>query len=106
MDLHIHFQCTDRRLPGEQWEGWIEPLGSLRPAVTQLQIHSRSGFFAIVGDTNFGHFICLPDLSIGSYLADYTDLFWNKERLVELIGLVDGITVACALKAAHRVGLI
>jgi len=34
-----------------------------------LNIESRSAFFAIVGNTDFGHFICLPDWGIGSRLA-------------------------------------
>ena len=86
--------------------GWLEPIGSLNSAVTEMKIESRSGFYVIVGDTNFGHFICLPDWSIGTRLSDYSDYFWNKERLVELLGPVDGITIACALKAASKIGLI
>jgi len=78
----------------------------LSAAVTELKIDSRSGLYVIVGDTGYGHFICLPDWGVGSLLSDYSDLCWNKERLVELLGLVDGITVACALKAAHKVGMI
>lgn len=107
MEYKIHFTCSDRRLvPDETWDGWIEPLSSLGNAVTELKIQSRSGLYAIVGNTCFGHFICLPDWGVGTLLSDFTDLFFNKERLVELLGPVDGITVACALKAAHKYCLI
>jgi hypothetical protein len=107
MVFRIHFTCSDRLfLADEPWDGWVEPLGSLKSDVTQMKIESRSAFYAIVGDTDFGHFICLPDWGIGSHLSDYSDLFCNKEMLVELLGPVDGVTVACALRAAHRAGMI
>lgn len=107
MDVRIHFKCFDCQLfPDDPWDGWIEPIGSLKREITELLIQSRSGFYAIVGKAKFGHFICLPDWGISSHLSDYSNLFWNKERLVELLGPVDGVTVACALKAATHAGLI
>lgn len=106
MDHSIHFTCSDRDIPDAPWPGWLEPLATLGPAVTLLHIVSRSAFQAIVGDTGFGNFICLPDWGVGAYLSDYSDLFFNKERLIGLLGPIDGVTIACALHAASKAGLI
>lgn len=106
MQYQIHFTCKDHENPNDAWEGWIEPVSSINDPVVQLRIVSRSSFFAIIGDTLNGHFICLPDWGVGSHLSDYSDVFWNKERLMMLMGPVDGITVACALAAAARIGII
>lgn len=106
MQFQIYFTCKDRDNPKDAWDGWVEPVSSIRDPVMQLRIVSRSSFFAIVGDTLNGHFICLPDWGVGSHLSDYSDVFWNKERLMTLLGAVDGITVAAALAAAHRAGMI
>lgn len=106
MQFLIHFTCKDLDNPKDSWEGWIEPVSSLNDPVVQLRIVSRSSFFVIIGDTLNGHFICLPDWGVGSLLSDYSDVLWNKERLMTLLGSVDGITIACALAAANKVGMI
>ena len=40
----------------------------------------------------------MPDFNAGCHLTDFQDIFWNTERLTKVIGKVDGITVATALK--------
>lgn len=104
--MKIYFSCLDRDNPEKPWQGWLEPHSLCCSATKQLRIVSRSSFFVIVGHTGFDHFICLPDWGVGAYLSEFDDLFWNKEKLIELLGIVDGITVACALNAACKAGLI
>ena len=39
------------------------------------------------------------DFGAGCHLVDLKDKFWNTEKLVEVLGTADGITVATALYA-------
>lgn len=39
----------------------------------------------------------MPDFDVGCHLANLNDTFWNMERLTEVLGVVDGVTVAYAL---------
>jgi hypothetical protein len=41
----------------------------------------------------------MPDFNAGCHLANPKDIFWNTEKLVRVLGKIDGITVAYALNA-------
>lgn len=62
-----------------------------------MRIESRSGINVILGKTAYGNFACIPDFNAGCHLSNLKDRFWNAERLCEVIGKIDGITVAYAL---------
>ncbi|MFD3156690.1 hypothetical protein ACFIJ5_07490 [Haloimpatiens sp. FM7330] len=53
----------------------------------------------LVGKTSQGNFACIPDWGAGCHLACLSDEFYNTEKLSNVIGTVDGITVASALAA-------
>lgn len=42
--------------------------------------------------------MCIPNYNVGCYLSRFNDLFWNSEKLSELMGEVDGVTAATAIK--------
>jgi len=65
----------------------------------ELKIESRSGFIVVIGKTNCGNFVCIPDYDAGCHLSRLNDLFWNSERIRKIINKVDAITVAHALQA-------
>lgn len=41
----------------------------------------------------------MPDFGAGCHLVNLKDKFWNTEKLTEVLGKVDGITVTEALFA-------
>lgn len=41
----------------------------------------------------------MPDFRVGCHLTDLKDSFWNTEKLIQVLGKVDGITVAAALSS-------
>jgi hypothetical protein len=41
--------------------------------------------------------LILPDFNVGCHLVELNDVFWNTERLTEVLGVADGVTVASAL---------
>jgi hypothetical protein len=49
------------------------------------------------GETSRGGFACMPDFNVGCHLVNLKDRFWNSEKLVNILGYVDGITVETAL---------
>lgn len=95
---NISFICTagaGNRLE-ENWEGIIQYFKNYGSHY-EVMIQSRSSILVLVGRTTFGYFACIPDWRAGCHLVNFKDLFWNTERLSEIIGDVDGITVAQAL---------
>lgn len=93
------FECmtkTNRRI--ERWKGRITEFKN-HGSHYEIRIESRSGILVIFGKTRQGGFACMPDFGAGCYLASLKDKFWNTEKLSEVLGKVDGITVAEALFA-------
>jgi len=91
----ITFTCKNRK---EIWTGTITSLIK-HGTHYEIIIQSRSSITVIFGATAEGYFACIPDFNAGCHLARLNDKFWNTERLVKVLGKVDGITVATALEA-------
>lgn len=95
----MRFDCTRETADGtEKWSGLIVNLTGYG-SYYEMRIESRSGIMVIFGETRLGYFACIPDWNAGCHLAHPSDLFWNIEQLTRVLGEVDGITVAYALKA-------
>lgn len=93
------FECI-KKLGGktEVWKGDITTFKNYGSHY-EIRIESRSGILVLFGKTSSGGFACMPDFGVGCYLTDLKDKFWNTEKLVEVLGKIDGITVASALYA-------
>jgi hypothetical protein len=63
----------------------------------EFMIQSRSSIMVVFGKTSRGFFACMPDFNVGCHLVNLNDIFWNSERLTEVLGIADGVTVASAL---------
>lgn len=100
------FECT--RKHGKVIERWTGTMAGFRKytAHYEVRVDSRSGILVLFGKTSQGAFACMPDFGAGCHLADLKDKFWNTERLTEVLGEVDGVTVANALYAlANKINL-
>lgn len=80
----------------EEWQGEISKINKHNDCY-EIFITSRSSIMVIFGSTSRGGFVCIPDFNVGCHLVDLKDRFWNREKLTEVLGYVDGITVASAL---------
>ena len=87
------FECSDKK---EKWNGKIRILKKYGEHYEMI-IESRSSIMVVFGETSLGRFACMPDFSVGCHLAHLKDKFWNTEQLSNVLGRVDGITVATAL---------
>lgn len=87
------FTCKDK---SEKWQGEITrfiPHGSH----FEILIQSRSSILVLLGSYSHGNFACMPSFNAGCFLAELNDLFWNTEKLISVMGEIDGITVASAI---------
>jgi len=61
-----------------------------------------SAMHVIIGEYEYGRYLCIPDWGVGSPLAELDDSFWNREQLERRIGRVDAITVSEAVKTLSK----
>jgi len=93
----VIFECKKKSgKQTENWQGRITRIEECRKYY-EIMIESRSGIMVVFGKTSRGGFACIPDFGAGCHLVDLKDKFWNTEKLVEVLGKIDGITVASAL---------
>ncbi|MDQ2088199.1 hypothetical protein RBH29_17385 [Herbivorax sp. ANBcel31] len=85
----------------EVWNGEIARINNYGSHYEML-IKSRSSIMLMFGKTSRGGFACAPDFNAGCHLVDFKDLFWNSEKLVSVLGKVDGITAATALYRLYK----
>ena len=95
----LSYQCEDcgAGTSSCHWKATLKVL-QRRGLFIEVRMEGRgSSIHAIVGPQINGSFICIPNYNVGSELAGLDDIFWNKERLTPLIGVVDATTVAQGL---------
>lgn len=102
MNQEIVYQCINRNAVGEERKKWKAKIGSLirtKDGYEGIITGRSSSIFFIIGESDRGTYICLPELGIGSELADLNDVFWNRERLqIRNLNGVDAITLATGLQ--------
>lgn len=79
--MEIHFICTgkDGMEPGH-WEGRMRLLSDQMPY--ELEVTARySSFHILCGKHRYGNYVCIPNWNIGTELSEFSDSFWNYERL-------------------------
>lgn len=70
-----------------RWQGWYE-----------AEINGRGTYFHILaGRHKYGNCLCIPNHDVGCELSDFSDIFWNEERISNLMRKVDAVTVAAGL---------
>jgi len=91
------FQCVNKTKKGkETWTGSITSIINYGSHY-EIRIDSRSGILVLLGKTSMGNFACMPDFGAGCHLGTLEDEFYSTEKLSNVLGKIDGITVASAL---------
>ena len=97
----FNYHCSTDESKTESWQGEIHLLKNSDPY--EMTITARhSSFHVICGSYDYGNFLCIPSLGIGSELAGLNDTFWNLERLTvnhPNFSEVDAISIIYGLKA-------
>ena len=72
----FRYRDTSRRM----CEGTVTRIRQGDPLEADIEVNGWS-FHVIVGTHLNGNYICIPNWSVGSELANLDDEFWNYERL-------------------------
>ncbi len=95
--MTMRFNCELNTIDrNETWQGRIRGLIDYG-SHSEIFIESRSSISLLFGKTSRGGFACVPDFNKGCHLVSLKDEFWNTEKLVSILGTVDGITASTAL---------
>jgi hypothetical protein len=97
-DTKMEFECIWKK--GKKVERWLATVECIHDngQFCEVFVVSRSTIRLIIGYGEWGNFVCVPDWNVGTRLSDFKDLFWNSEKLTNLMGNVDGITAATVIK--------
>lgn len=94
----MEYTCILR--DASQMEQWTGELTLLRRVSGQYEaeISGRGSYFHILaGRHTYGNYLCIPNHDVGCGLSDFSDIFWNEEKLRCLMHEVDAVTVAAGL---------
>lgn len=97
----MKFQCrhTYEDNHEEAWEGSWELVCYDGP-FWEVMIEARgSSFHSIIGYSSVGLYICIPSLDIGCGLSNWSDIFWNTEKLSGFLPVTDAVTIAEGLRS-------
>ena len=95
------FECNYTFDDGEaaHWTGTVTPI---RKTATQIEakVEGRgSSYHIIIGRYSYGNYLCIPEADVGCRMADWNDVFWNREKLSSLINVTDAVTIVNGAKA-------
>lgn len=97
----MEFKCINKK--GKNTESWTGSIKYIRKVVHhyEMEVDARGSYFHVIfGEHSYGKYVCIPNWDVGCELSNYTDLFWNTERISKQIrSIVDAISVATAIKA-------
>ena len=85
---------------GSRREVWTGELCLLRgkTGFYEAEINGRGTYFHIIaGRHRYGNYLCIPNHDVGCELSDFSDIFWNEQRISNLMRKVDAVTVATGL---------
>lgn len=94
----MFFECVHKKKSGN--EKWICEITKFKNYGShyEIVIESSSRIHVLFGKTALGGFACMPDFGVGCHMIELENESWNTEQLVGVLGKIDGITVATALK--------
>jgi hypothetical protein len=94
--ITVTFSCSIKK--GKKTESWTGIISKLKNYGShyEMRIESLSSITVLFGKTSLGNFACMPDFGAGCHLGDLDNELWNMDKLIGVLGKVDGITVTNA----------
>ena len=100
----MKFQCINTF--GKRKTSWVGQIDTIKGVKEncEIEITARGHYYHVIfGSHSYGHYLCIPNWNVGCEMADFSDLFWNTERLAKNLNLLDAITIATAVKEAEKI---
>ncbi len=102
--MEITFTCCNHDTnPPQKWEGHIYPID---PLFGEMRVTARgSAFHIFYGRYINGYYLCIPNINVGTDLANPSDVFWNREHLSACfpkLSKIDIISITEALATANE----
>lgn len=97
----IPYDCYNKHARSKEdrhWIGKIETITKRDDGFEATISGKSSSFHMIVGESEWGTYVCIPEWGIGSELATYKDVFWNTESLSRKMSMPDTITVVNGIR--------
>lgn len=100
----IKFKCELAKRNSRKKEYWNGKISYWKDYGShyELEICSRSRIHVLIGKTSYGNFACMPDFGVSYHLAEFDNIFYNTEKLCDVLGKVDGVTVANAIASFYE----
>ena len=96
----IYYSAKTDAKTSTSWQGKICRIHRLSDHSYSCDVNARGSYFhMIIGKSEYGNYLCIPNWNVGSEMGAWSDLFWNSERLLQYTALkkVDAYSVAYAL---------
>lgn len=86
----------------ETWQAGLKSITNYENYY-EASIEARSTHFnMLVGHTDSYNWVALPIQEVSCSLASLDDIFWNEERLSNLIGAIDATTIVSTIAFIDR----
>ncbi|MGL5435152.1 MAG: DUF6618 family protein [Lachnospiraceae bacterium] len=98
----MEFECRNEEAQNrndQSWNGSVEGIQKNGNIVEAKILGKGSAMHVIIGEYQYGRYLCIPRWGIGSDLSELKDRFWNRERLEQILSRADAITISEALKS-------
>lgn len=104
--IKMKYDCYNKYAEDKKdarWQGEIQALQEKNDGFEAEITGRSSSFYMIVGESERGNYLCIPNWQIGCELASYQDVFWNQEKLEEQVSTVDAITIANGIRLISQI---
>lgn len=100
-DQQMEVKCRDKRNEKE-WKAKVKRLYKTNTGFEASIVADDWLFHLVVGEFQYGYYLCIPNWNVGIELASYNDTFWNLEQLVKVMKRKNAISIVTSIKYIYE----
>ena len=94
----IYYSAKTDAKTSTSWQGKICRIHRLSDHSYSCDVNARGSYFhMIIGKSEYGNYLCIPNWNVGSEMGALSDLFWNSERLLQYTALKKSGCIQCSV---------